>query len=567
VKVRRPSSLVACLAAALAFGAAPAPAPEHVAVRLEDAYKRLDEFIARTMRDERTPGLAVGLTDRKGLLHVGTHGLSDLGARTPLTSDRLFQIGSISKSFTAVALLQLRDEGKFDPRAPIVRYLPWFKIQTTHPPITAHDLLSHTAGLPRDRDDVPSSLYQAVALAERSTGSAPGAHYAYSNIGYQVLGYVLEAVAKRPYAEIIGKRIFEPLGMTNSEAAITHDLRPRLAVGYERLYDDRPTHPGQPLVPGTWVEYGAGDGSISATAADLAAYLRMILNRGSGPRGPILSKGSFDLLIQRAVKTGEGEHYGYGLTVRDVGGHTVLSHSGGMIGYSSYMVGDLDDGLGVAVLVNGPGDPEGVAEFGLEVLRAAYNGKDLPALPAPKSPDEVTNAADFAGAYVSPDGKALTLVVEGKKLMLQRGARRIVLERREEGEFYLDDPEFGLYLLRFGRDKGAVVEAFHGPDWYANDRYAGPRRFDHPRDWEAYPGHYRTTHPWFSNFRIVLRKGHLSLIAPEGEEQVLVPLEKGTFRVGEKELSAERLRFDSVIDGKALRANLSGVTYYRSFTP
>lgn len=551
----------------LCVGAAPAIVRERPAVPLDAAWERLDAFVAQRMSQDGTPGLALALTDREGLLRAKTYGLASLEARTPLAPDRLFEIGSISKSFTAVALLQLRDEGKFDPQAPIVKYLPWFRIDSKYAPITGHHLMSHTGGLPRDRDDIPSSLFQAAALAERSTGGAPGAHYAYSNIGYQVLGYLLEAVAKQPYAEIIRKRLFEPLEMTGSEAAITHDLRRRLAVGYEPLYDDRPTHPGQPLVPGTWVEYGAGDGSISATAGDLAAYLRMLLNRGAGPRGRILSTQSFELLIQRAVKTGEGEHYGYGLAVRDAEGHTVIGHSGGMIGYSSHIVGDLDDGLGVVVLVNGPGDPERVAEFGLKTLRAAYHRQDLPPLPTPESPESVKNAADYAGSYLSPEGRRLTLLAEGDRLMLLRADLRIPLERRAEDTFYVGHPDFDLYLLRFGRSKGAVVEASHGSDWYAHERYSGPRRFDYPRGWEAYTGHYRTTHPWFSNFRIVLRKGKLLLVTPEGEEQAVVPIEGGSFRVGDKEHSAERLRFDKVIDGRALRANLSGVAYYRTFTP
>src|SRR5207249_7175266 len=248
-----------------------------------------------------TPGVSLAVTDRQKLLHVATYGVADLVARRPLTPDHLLEIGSITKSFTSIALLQLRDQGRFDPRAPVTTYLPWFKVQTSFTPLTPHDLMTHTAALPRDRDDIPSSLYQAVALSDRVVGEAPGRHFRYSNIGYQVLNYMLEAIDGRPFAEIARARILEPLGMTHSAPALTHELRPRLAIGYMDLFDDRPAHPGHPLVEGTWVEYGAGDGCIAATPADLAAYVRMLLNRGAGPRGRILSEEGFGLLTQPAI--------------------------------------------------------------------------------------------------------------------------------------------------------------------------------------------------------------------------------------------------------------------------
>src|SRR6266704_2937609 len=141
---------------------------------MQAAWKRLDEFVRREMREQKIPGVSLALTDRQRLLHVATYGLADLEARRPLTPDHLLEIGSITKSFTSIALLQLHDEGRFDPRAPVTTYLPWFKVQTPYTPLTPHDLMTHTAALPRDRDDIPSSLYQAVALSERVVGEAPG---------------------------------------------------------------------------------------------------------------------------------------------------------------------------------------------------------------------------------------------------------------------------------------------------------------------------------------------------------------------------------------------------------
>ncbi|MGE5204505.1 MAG: serine hydrolase domain-containing protein, partial [Chlamydiota bacterium] len=95
---------------------------------LDAAYKLIDAYVARQMKAEQIPGLALALTDRNGLLRVTTYGYADVKSKVPITRETLFEIGSISKSFTAISLLQLHEQGKFDPQQPIARYLPWFSI-------------------------------------------------------------------------------------------------------------------------------------------------------------------------------------------------------------------------------------------------------------------------------------------------------------------------------------------------------------------------------------------------------------------------------------------------------
>ena len=531
------------------------------------ALQLVDAYVAREMQRHRTPGLAIAITARDGLIAASTYGFADVRARVPLTPAHLFEIGSISKSFTAVALLQQRDAGRFDPQQPITKYLPWFSIQSSYAPITGHHLLTHTAGIPRDRDDVPSSRYQAAALRDRVAGSAPGSRYAYSNVGFQVLGYALEAIAGRPYPDVIRDGILRPLGMNSSDAQFTHDTRVRLAVGYEDMFDDRPPHPSHPLMPAPWLEYAAGDGSIVSTAEDMAAYVRMLLNGGRGPEGPIISPASFGLLTSKAAGTGERQWYGYGMGIREIDGRTVLAHSGGMVGYSSFLMAEPAAGIGVIVLVNGPAAPAEMAAFALDVARAALSGSALPALPAPDEPLSVPNAAEYAGTYTDADGRKIDVIGENGRLWIVHRGERVPLERRGRDRFYVNHDDFALFLLQFSRDPaGQVVELTHGGRWFAGARYTGPRTFDVPEAWRTSVGHYRTTHAWFNNFRVVVRKGELLLINPSGGEERLTPLENGEFVVGGKE-SAERLRFDTIVDGAALRATLSGVPYYRSFTP
>ena len=410
-------------------------------------------------------------------------------------------------------------------------------------------------------------------MRERETGYEPGVHHAYSNVGYQVLGYVVEALARRPYAEVIAARILRPLGMQATQAQFTqaqftHDTRPRLATGYDRMYDDRPSHPSHPLVPATWLEYAAGDGSIVSTASDMSAYARMLLNRGAGPGGTrVLSDKAFALLTQRAIKSGDSSWYGYGMGTSERDGRVIVSHSGGMVGYSSYLVIDPEAGVGAVALVNGPGDTSAVARYALDVARAATRGSAVPAPPASTSPLSIPNAQDFTGTYGS-GADAMTLQARDSGLVLIAGSRTVPLERRGSDVFFVNDPAFDRFLLRAERHKGeksAVVALTHGATWLPrSDAPPSPAK-PHPAEWDSYVGHYRTTHAWFNNFRIVVRRGVLYLVSPDGSETMMEPLGAALFK--EQGKSAERLRFDSIVDGKALRANLSGVDYYRVFTP
>lgn len=522
----------------------------------------LDEAIEAQMRTAGTPAVVIALTDRDALLHVTARGLADVAAGLPARPDTLFEIGSISKSFTAIVLLQLRESGRLDLHAPVSQYLPWFSVPSTYEPITLHHLLSHTAGISNGSEFSMEAGYEVWSLRHTEATAPPGTYFHYSNLGYKVLGLVLEALLDRPYDQIIQERILGPLGMREAEAKITHDTRRRMAVGYEPWYDDRPFCASHPLAPATWLETATADGSIAATAVDMATYLRCLLKRGKG----LLSEASFRLLTQKVIEPSDEEHgtsYGYGLNIGELDGRTIVHHSGGMVGYYAAVLADMDEGLGVAVLSNGAGEPPAMARYALRALQAMRHGQELPPLPGAE-PTE--GAADYEGTYHAGD-QAFTITEEDGQLVMRVQGENLPLEARLPDGFFVPHPDFARYLLRFGRHEGEVVEAFHGPDWYVNDRYGGAKAFDIPREWDAYVGHYRSHNPWLSNFRVVLRKGALALITPPGGEEPLVPLGDGLFRVGEEARSPERIQFDTVLDGRALRASLSGCHCYRTFTP
>lgn len=530
--------------------------------QVQAAFDRLKQFIKQYRQNANIPGVAVALVNRSELLHVTTDGYANLAAQTSVTPDILFEIGSIGKSFTCIALLQQHEAGKLDLHAPVTEYLPWFSVRSPFEPITVHHLMSHTAGIIGTYSKIPDSRYEVWALRETDAAYPPGKRFHYSNVGYKALGFLLEDLLGQPYPDIIQAQILDPLLMRSTVAAIAPDTRQRSAVGYQHLYDDRPSHPSHPLVPAPWVEYGTAVGSIASTVEDIALYLRMLLNHGQLEGIRLLSENSFDLITQRVIGNAwhEGLFYGYGLIVYEVDGHTYIGHGGETTGFNAMIVGDIDDGLGVVVLMNGSGEPAYITQFALQLLQAALHNQELPPPPTLTRSHQVD---DYVGVYHAGE-RQFELVSQDQTLLLHYKGEVVSLTRRGKDSFYVEHPDFALFLLTFGREDGRVVEAFHGADWYVNQHYTGVLSFDYPQEWEAYPGHYRSHNPWFSNFRIVLRKGKLLLLYPKGGGVVLMPVGDRTFSIGKNNQSPERLHFDTVVVGKALRVSLSGCDYYRA---
>ena len=537
---------------------------------LERAFEEIDRFVEHRMTEVNMPGLVLAVTDREKSLRVVPFGYADLASGRPMQPSSMFEIGSIGKSFTNVALMQLRDEGRLNLHEPVSRYLPWFDVQSGFGPITPHHLMTHTSGLVTGTDIGPHGLYESWALRDSRTGAPPGEYFRYSNIGYKTLGFLLEEVDGRSYQHAIQRRVLDPLGMRDSHPVIGFETRKRAAVGYRSFYDDRPEHREHGLVPALWTEYGVGDGCQASTAEDMAVYLRMLMDRGHGPTGRIMSEESFGLMTRRVIPTQQwgGAYYGYGLTLADVEGHAYLGHGGSTPGFVAAMVADLDDGIGIVVLVNGCVESYGsigMAMHLLSLLRAGVRQQEMPPLPSVSDPASVSNAADYAGSYCG-DGDPLVLTVQGGQLALEYHGQDIVLQRRGEDSFYVPHPDMEHFLLEFGRDGDRVVEVFHGPRWYVGEGYSGTKSFDYPGEWESFLGHYRAYNFGLTNFRIVLRKGTLLLVYPNGGHEPLAPLGNDLFRIGEDPRSPETLRFDAVASGRALRANYSGCPYYRTYT-
>jgi D-alanyl-D-alanine carboxypeptidase len=557
------------------------------------ALEGVERFITERLPRSDAPGVVVALTDREQLLGSVAVGLADVAVGRPVRPDDRFQIGSISKSFAAIIAMQEVEAGRLDLQAPVTDYVPWFEVRSPFAPITTHHVLTHTAGLIMGTDFGLDAAHQVWALRETECTYAPGERFFYSNDGYKLVGLILESVTGRSFPALLAERLLEPLGMAHSDPAITLETRSTVALPHQRAFDDRPTHPGQPWMVSPWYESATADGGIVSTAADMCAYARLLLAGGDAPGGRLFSEASWRRLSQRAVEDLDepGAWYGYGLVTREVDGRTLIGHSGGMVGYSSYLLLDPEAGLAAVVLMNGNEDRTELVHYALGAGRAAAAGAPVPPPPPPADPTAVDDAEDLAGTYRlvaatsgadagagtgdgagGPPGDRLTLTASSGRLLLRAGELEVTLERRGPDLFLAPHPDWDRHYLRAGRDAGgAVVELFHGPAWYTGESYAGPRDRAPRPEWTAFTGHYRSWSVWLPDARVFERRGRLLLSAPwleaPGGEVELVPLDDAVFRVGVEEWRQDRLRFDAVVDGRATRMWYDQAAFYRAFTP
>lgn len=572
---RSSSSLLLSLAL---IGATPAPAPAAAPPTLAQTLDAIEAYAPVALARQGAPGMSVAIVDKSGVLRILSVGFANRETKEPVTPQTRFGIGSLTKSFTATALLQLKDAGRFDDMLPVTHYLPWFRIHSRYRPITSHDLFSHSSGLP---DGGLSTGYAGPAsLRDWFTGYAPGTHWSYSNVGYDTLGAILTTLEKSDYQSIIARRIFGPLGMMHSTTIWNPQTLADAATGYTYADDDRPTPPVHPrLITTPTTHYQDPAGSVLTTPGDMASYMRYILNGGSGPRGRLLSAASWKLLTSPAItggkEMGAGGHgmfglYGYGLGVRRIAGDTLVGHTGGVLSYTACMSLDLTRGYGAIAMSNlnyaGP-RPCAIVTYAIEALTAYAQGKPLPAQPKAGDPLHVDVATAFAGSYTLQGGtKRLVVAAKGDRLTLTDARGTYALYPNGDDSFWVDSPAYATESLQFGRDaKKRVVEAFFGAQWFPGANYAGPRTFAYPKIWNAYLGRYASIDAdgYYGSVRVIVRKGKLAY----DDGTPLTPLGGDLFRVGSRPWTPERVRFTEILDGKSRILTAPGGALYRTDEP
>ncbi len=337
-----------CLAAILIASLMVSVFPhQYASARAEANFSVIDGYIQQQMQDLHIPGVSLAITSEDQIVHLRGFGVADPSGRQ-MTAQTPMLIGSLSKSFTALGILQLAESGQVDLDAPVQRYLPWFRVgplpinaggMDGSSIITIRHLLNQVSGLSRlsgekmtnASDTSDSALERNVrALSLEHLDRAVGASFEYSNANYVVLGMVIQAVSGQSYEAYVQEHIFKPLEMHNSFTSQVEAQQHGLSSGYQRWF-------GFPVASGD-LPYPRGmvpGGYLISSAEDLGHYLIAQMNQGRYRNASILSPQSTQVLLTPAAAAApEGYHkqpsgsYAMGWYVMEMNGIPVIAHDG-----------------------------------------------------------------------------------------------------------------------------------------------------------------------------------------------------------------------------------------------
>jgi len=364
---------------------------------------------ARVLQETGIPGAGLALVRAGGVEWAGGVGLADRDARTPVTAETHFRVGSISKTFVAMALVQQYEDGEMDIESPVSDLAPDVAIDNpwnASSPVTVLQVLQHTAGFDdmhftemynlHDPPDMPLLEVLRKNPASRRVRWRPGTRMSYSNPGYAVAAHVLEKVTGRAYEDVIEERIFQPLGMRTSSFVLEEAGLPLLARGY-----DAPTGPP---VPHSQI-YLRPAGNLHTSPAELATFVQMLLNWGETADTLVIDPEYLSNMerprTSLSARAGLIYGYGTGIASRSLEGFPVLGHGGGIDGFSSAYGYSAARDVGWVVLLNGTYAPGAVDR--LSALALGYLKRDVepPAKPDVRVGSEVLAA--HAG-YYHPEG-------------------------------------------------------------------------------------------------------------------------------------------------------------------
>ena len=391
-------------------------------------FDELETTVNQELKATKTPGAAIAVIVGDQVVFSRGFGVSSIEAQTPVTPDTLFRIASTTKMLTAAALVILVEQGKIKLDEPIGKYVKGLTPGLSR--VTVHQLLTHTAGL-RDsssyygpHDDSALAAFVHQWTDDYLIGN-PGEVYSYSNIGYGLAAFVLEAVTGRPFADAINDLLFQPLGMRRTTLRPTEAMTYPLSQGHEVLSGQTNPTVVRPFADDS--RYWA-NGGVFTSATDFARFAIAFVNGGKLEGKQVLSPQVIEKLSTPYVSipggnTAERPGYAYGLNVRDYRGVRVLQHGGLRIGFGSLVRFVPEYQLAVIVLTN---------KSDTLFLRSLEKATELavplkPRIPvSPKQPLTMSEAErqSYAGTYQNaPDYLRLELVIiDGKLFMRQPGA-------------------------------------------------------------------------------------------------------------------------------------------------
>jgi D-alanyl-D-alanine carboxypeptidase len=382
-----------------------------MAVAMGDLRPKLELAIAAVVKESRLPGAAAGVVRGDDLIWSGGYGFADVGEHRPPDASTLYRIASITKTFTATAVLQLRDEGRLHLDDPAVTYLPELKATVSSfgpiETVTLRRLLSHESGLVSDPPgtDWTSRVYEGDPLVnlgrveEIGTRVPPNLQQKYSNLGYQLLGEVVTRVSGMPYVGYIRANLLDPLRLASTAfEPLIDELTLRRAIGYRARWMSDDVREAEPI-PMVFAE-----GGLWSCVEDLARWLGAQFREEGGDRGDAqILAGSTLKEMHRPRYLGDEKWTEawcigwYAIRKEEV---VWIQHSGGLPGFSSNICFHPKEKVGAIALVNGTAD---VAELAMKLGSLALDAigsETMPAEPPVPMPSEY---GDLVGLYGDPD--------------------------------------------------------------------------------------------------------------------------------------------------------------------
>ncbi len=461
--VRR--SLVSAALVAIGLGQTISLSAQAARFDLEKTRAVLTGMIEKEIRDRGIPSISIALVRGDSIVWKAAFGYANVRTRTPATPETIYSTGSTFKAATATGLLQLVERKKLDLDVPVNEYLDDLRIQDrlqAEKPVTTRHLLTHWSGLtagavtkPLWGRELPKSLPAMVATLY--SVRAPEAKWEYNNFAYGLAGLLLEKISGVEYERYVVDSILAPLGITTPHPVYpSPEMVELMALPYEA---GGAAGKPQPVAQVHFDVYPAGD--IYLTAEDMARFLAMHLNGGTFRGRRILSEASVRLAHEPAF----GGNYGFGWGVRkDSTGRTVISHSGGIPGQSSYMMGDVDAKVGVYYMSNS-GAPSSIGEAALKLLR----GEDYTPPAERKSMAVDPKILDrYVGTYAIGAGTSLIVTREGSGLVVRQSGSTAAMALLAESPTtffvkgqdltvtFVADPSGKIGSLRVGTGPGAL---------------------------------------------------------------------------------------------------------------
>ncbi len=442
--------LRAITAATIILGLLPA-----AGARPADRAREMQRILASVYPGDE-PGASAIVVDDGEVVFRSASGMADLELDVPLEPGMVFRLGSITKQFTAAAILMLAEEGKLSVDDPITRFLPSYP--THGHEITVHHLLTHTSGIwsYTQAPDLERTARLDVTTEElvdsfdhEAMDFAPGDRFSYNNSGYVLLGAIIETVSGMSYPEFIRTRIFEPLGMSRSYYGGTHLIEDRVS-GYH-WEDD--AFVNAPYISMS-VPHAAG--SLLSTVDDMARWNAALFG------GELISEASLELMTTEGVlNNGEATGYAYGLGLSEFRGTDRVSHSGGINGFITSGLYLPDEGIYVAVLSNRLGTDASPGQVAAR-LAAVAMGNPLPEFERVEIDPE--SMERFSGIYRIDEVTTCTVRREGNHLVTLRsdGGRSEAYPYSDTGFFYEDS--FSYFEMRPTADGGLEMHLYADGD-------------------------------------------------------------------------------------------------------